>query len=180
MAYGQYQPYMVNPMVGQSNQYYGNYGNNSYQNGYSGMNQPQMNQPPMQNYGQIPQQSYQSPQQMQTSIAFINGQIEARAYPVAPGNRVYLFDTDGRTYYIKGVDFNGMPLPFKIFDSTEVIEPQLPMQNSYADSPNQVNMADYIRRDEVEDMISQEVEKRLLAMNNTKAGTMKRGSDTGA
>ena len=162
-----------------SNQYYGNYNNGPYQNngmmpnnGYMNNGYPTQNAP-MPPY-QAPQ-SYQSPQQMQTGIAFINGQIEARAYPVQPGYRMYLFDTDGRTYYVKGVDFNGMPLPFKTYDFTEVVEPQLPAQSSYSgDAP--VNMSDYIRRDEVENMIAAEVEKRLASMN----GTRKKGGETGA
>ena len=155
MAYGQYQPYGYN-----NQQAYGGY--SGYQGGY-----PQAGGPPApaSSYGHQPYQYQQqaAPQQMQTSIAFINGQIEARAYPVAPGNRVYLFDTDGRTYYVKGVDFNGMPLPFKTYDYTETVE-QPPQQSFDAGQPK-INMADYIRRDEVEGMIAAEVEKRLSAAN---------------
>ncbi len=164
MAYGTYQPYM--------------YGTPNYNNGYQYQPQPQpMNNPPMPmpNYGG---QSYQAqPQQMQTSIAFINGQIEARAYPVAPGNRVYLFDTDGRTYYVKGVDFNGMPLPFKVYDYTETVEQQYQAQSYASGAENQqtVDLSGYIRRDEVESMIANEVEKRLAAMN-----AKKKGGETGA
>lgn len=186
MAYGgnYSNPYMsVQP-----NMNYGNNGYNGYQNGYSGGYQqaaPVNYNQPVQNYGMQPYQS--APQQIQTSMAFVNGSIEGRAYPVAPGNRVYLFDTDGRTFYVKGVDFNGMPLPFKTYDYTETVEQQLPMQSQSYDGQPTVDMSNYIRRDEVENMIAQEVERRMAAMSvNTvpattaaKTGT-KKGADVGA
>jgi hypothetical protein len=165
MAYGQYaNPYM--------------YGQPNYNYGYSGANnwgQPQMpiNNPPT--YQTAPQA-----QQMQTSIVFISGgQIEARAYPVAPGSKVYLFDMDGRTFYVKGMDANGMPLPFKTYDYTETVEPQLPAQSYTAGMDHQaVDMSNYIRRDEVENMIVAEVEKRLASMNVPKA--TKKGGEANA
>ena len=168
MAYGQY----VNPyMYGQPNYNYGMNGGYSGANNWQG--QPQMmNNPPM--YQTAPQT-----QQMQTSIVFISGgQIEARAYPVAPGSKVYLFDMDGRTFYVKGMDANGMPLPFKTYDYTETIEPQLPVQ-SYTSGMEQqsVDLSNYIRRDEVENIIAAEVEKRISAMNTPKA---KRGGEVNA
>lgn len=171
MAYGQYQnPYMY----GQPN----NFNYNGMNSAYSGMNnwnQPQMQGGNPMNGNQPMYQTAPQSQQMQTSVAFISGgQIEARAYPVAPGNKVYLFDMDGRTFYVKGVDTNGMPLPFKTYDYTETIEPQLPAQSYASGMDSQsIDMSNYIRRDEVESMIAAEVERRL----NTKS---KKGGETGA
>lgn len=172
MAYGQYSnPYMM------SQASYNGYPNMGYQGNGSYGYQPPMNnfQPPMQNYGY--QQQAPTQQQIATTMAYVNGDIEARAYAVAPGNRVYLFDMDGRTFYSKGVDHNGMPLPFKTYEYTEVVE-TLPattpqsygaMQEPVQQQP-QINLDEYIKRDEVESMIAVEVEKRLAAMSKGKKG----------
>lgn len=161
--------YGYNPYIGAQQGY--------INNGYSGGFQQQ--QPYQQPINQQPiMQSYQAPQQMNTSMAFVSGPIEARSYMVAPGHRVYLFDTDGHTYYVKAVDFNGMPLPFKTYDYTEVVEPQLPVQGQSYDNQSQIDLSNYIRRDEVENMIAAEVEKRISAMNN--GTSKKKGGDLGA
>ena len=184
MNYGQQysNPYMnTQPNMGYQQPMNG-YNGNAY--GYSGgysANMPMVNNQP-QSYG-----GYQAPQsqQMRTSMAYTNGNIEAQAWAVAPGNMVYLFDMDGRTFYTKGVDHNGMPLPFKTYEYTEVVETMpVPTQNYGAQvtvQQPQINLDEYIKRDEVENMIAQEVERRLATMNTaTKSGVSKKGADVGA
>lgn len=51
------------------------------------------------------------------TVAWIQGgEASANAYPVAPGNRVYLFDRDNKVFFIKTVDQNGIPQPLVIAD----------------------------------------------------------------
>lgn len=56
--------------------------------------------------------SQQLPQMRSTQcsgLIYVLGEEEAKAYYVAPGNTVPLFDKDKPIMYIKSVDLNGMP-----------------------------------------------------------------------
>lgn len=54
-----------------------------------------------------------------SGMNWCQGEIGAKAYPVAPGNTVPIFDTEEKCVYIKSVDVMGRPLPLKILDYTE-------------------------------------------------------------
>ena len=58
----------------------------------------------------------------QTEMNWVQGIAGAKAFLVAPGNSVPLFDSEGNSFYIKAVDKSGMPLPLRIFDYHERIE----------------------------------------------------------
>ena len=47
------------------------------------------------------------------------GESGAKAYPVAPGNTVPIFDSEEQVIYIKSVDVMGRPLPLKVLEYTE-------------------------------------------------------------
>ena len=48
-------------------------------------------------------------QNMSSTINWVQGEIGAKAYPVAPGNSVQLMDSDAQYFYIKSADGTGMP-----------------------------------------------------------------------
>ena len=54
-----------------------------------------------------------------SGMNWCQGESGAKAYPVAPGNTVPIFDTEEKCVYIKSVDVMGRPLPLKILDYTE-------------------------------------------------------------
>ena len=54
-----------------------------------------------------------------SGMNWCQGESGAKAYPVAPGNTVPIFDTEEKCAYIKSVDVMGRPLPLKILDYTE-------------------------------------------------------------
>ena len=54
-----------------------------------------------------------------SGMNWCQGEGGAKAYPVAPGNTVPIFDTEDKCVYIKSVDVMGRPLPLKILDYTE-------------------------------------------------------------
>lgn len=83
--------------------------------------QPQYYQPPMMdNLGQLRQQQYQTPQAAppQNPMIWVQGEAAARAYLVANGNTVPLWDSENPVVYIKTVDASGMP-SMRILDYTE-------------------------------------------------------------
>ena len=103
------------------------------------------------------------PQQTPTvnnSFIWVQGEAGAKSYPVAPGNRVALFDSENPVVYIKEVDFYGKPLEMKIFDMIErtakpEVEPESP----------KIDLSNYITRDEMIESVgaavSKEVEKAI-------------------
>ena len=98
---------------------------------------------------------YYYPQQ---SMIYVSSEDEAKMYPVAPNNTVQLWDTSGKTVYLKQADVSGKP-SLRIFDLTERIEePEAP--------------AGYATRNEIEELRA-EIEK----LNKTLQRRKKNESD---
>lgn len=113
-----------------------NYGYQLYPQGYGqGYGQPmqdqlaQLRQPyqPMQMQPQtVPQgqpmiQAVQPPDNRtfsESSMIWVQGEAGAKAYMVAPGNSVVLWDSEADVLYIKSADMAGMPC-MRVFDYTE-------------------------------------------------------------
>lgn len=81
------------------------------------------------------------------SIIWVQGEAAARAYPIAPGTKLMLMDSENNVFYVKTSDSSGMPQPLKIFEYKEVsaVEP--------ASTPT------YITKEEFEERISKLEEK---------------------
>lgn len=60
-----------------------------------------------------------APAPSHNSIVWVQGEVGAKAYPVAPGSSVLLMDSEEAVMYIKSTDNSGMPLPLRVFDYTE-------------------------------------------------------------
>lgn len=56
-----------------------------------------------------PYQQYQNQYQPQSSRIWVQGEAGARAYLVAPGNTVELWDSDAQSIYLKSADASGIP-----------------------------------------------------------------------
>lgn len=102
-----------------------------------------------------------SPQTMaNTSLIWVQGEAGAKSYPVAPGNRVALFDSENPVVYVKEVDIYGKPLEIKIYDLVE----RTSVAEKVPKEPK-IDLSNYITRDEMIDSIasavSQEVEKAI-------------------
>lgn len=68
----------------------------------------------------VPQVQPQQTQQHQNSgVIWVNSENEAKTYPVASGQSVFLFDRDNPVFYVKSADQSGMALPLRIFDYKE-------------------------------------------------------------
>lgn len=76
--------------------------------------QPQQLNPP-----QAPTAPIQGQGAQTGGIIWVRGEEGAKAYLVAPGQSVQLFDTESDTFYIAANDISGMPLPLRIFDYKE-------------------------------------------------------------
>ena len=57
------------------------------------------------------------------SCAYVQGEAAAKAYPVAPGQFVVLIDTEDPVIYTKTTDQFGRPMPIRILDYVERVDP---------------------------------------------------------
>lgn len=95
-----------------------------------------------------PQQPQMQTQPQSNSIVWVQGEVGARAYPVAPGNSMILLDSESSVFYLKSTDASGMPMPLRIFDFKERTQQttQTPLQTT-------PNLTEYVRKDELEQLI---------------------------
>ena len=125
------------------------------------------------------QQSYQQQPQMQTpmqtpinpqntGIIWVQGEIGARAYPVAAGNSVLLMDSEGQNFFIKSADMSGMPT-MKRYSYSEVVEEPLKLESH---DNRDYDTAKLASRDEVKKLQEEVVElkKQLEAMGANAGG----------
>lgn len=83
-------------------------------------------------------QTVQNAPQQATELKWVQGISDAKAYPVAPGNTVSLWDSEASVIYVKSADNTGMP-SMKILDYTvrkedkPANQPILEAKHEYAD-----------------------------------------------
>lgn len=121
-------------------------------NGYYPQYQPQMQQMPMQDNLQQLRSQQLLPTQMSATTGgddriWIQGEVGAKAYIVAPGNTVPLWDSESQTIYLKSVNAAGIPSMQKL---TYAFDEQRPS----------VNMDQFITREEFEKVISELKEQK--------------------
>lgn len=81
------------------------------------------------------------PQQSQsTGLIWVQGIEAAKAYPVAPGNTVQLWDSEAPVVYLKAADQSGMP-QLRAFDLVERVS-----------AAPRAKEADYVTRQEFEEL----------------------------
>lgn len=93
--------------------------------GYNNYMFPQGYQPAIipQYQAAVPQIQQNAPQQQaqpqNNGIIWVQGELAAKGYPVAPNQSVLLMDSEQSAFYIKSADNAGMPQPLRIFDYSE-------------------------------------------------------------
>lgn len=122
---------------------------------YNPYTQPYSYQPQMMSNTSMQQNQYAQPQQQMpssSSITWVQGEVGARAYPVAAGSSVMLMDSDDKYFYIKSADNMGMPSLHKYYYS-EVVEEQPRLENKHSNSFNSENMVNREELKELQDEI---------------------------
>jgi len=92
---------------------------------------------------------YQSPYMANSNsnaIIWVQGESGAKAYPVAPGNSLALFDSESDRFFIKSTDASGMPLPLRVFNYVEQKENAVISNAIHTDN-------DYVTRKEFEELL---------------------------
>lgn len=91
-------------------------------------------------------------QQENTGIIWVQGEAGAKAYLVAPGNTVQLWDSESQTIYLKSADMSGMP-SMRVLDYTERTAPT-PMRQNQKTAQN-VDLSGFVTRDELEEILAE-------------------------
>ena len=87
--------------------------------------------------------------QNNNGLIWVNGEVGAKSYLVAPGNTVMLMDAENSTFYLKSADASGMPMPLRIFDYKE--RSDMPSQPASAPTSGElVNFDNFVTREEFE------------------------------
>lgn len=111
--------------------------------------QPNYQQPtyPQPNY----QQTYQATTtpMTQTSIVWVTSEDYARQYPVAPNGTVYFMNENEPYFYAKSADAMGKPT----FRKSRLVDESEHTEN--------VNLTEYIKREEIDNIISNAVQKEV-------------------
>ena len=109
-----------------------------------------------------------------SQFVWVQGEAGAKSYPVAPGNRIALFDSENPVVYIKTVDLSGKPAEMEIFDLVKR-EPK-PVEES-----PKVDFTSFITREEISqivaDSVSKEVEKAISGLSLKPAPKKKKEVD---
>lgn len=145
MAY--YQPYGYQP----------NYYGQPVPDQLAQLRQNQMQQPMMQAQMQMQPTQMQTQQADSSGIIWVQGEAGAKAYLVAPGNTVQLWDSESQTIYLKSADMSGMP-SMRILDYTERNTAQPPKPKE-----PQIDLTQFITRDELENILAERLKRPAKA-----------------
>lgn len=92
-----------------------------------------------------------------TVVTWVNGANEAYQFPVSLGQSVLLMDRGSSTLYSKSADTSGR-ITFETYDLVKRVEP----------APAEVkepDLSDYVRNDELEEIINRAINKALQKRN---------------
>lgn len=111
---------------------------NPYQNQY--MTQMQMAQPVQ----------VQQPQ-LNNGLIWVQGEMGAKSYLVAPNTTVLLMDSENQRFYLKSSDASGMPLPLRVFEYTEKAQNTPKM----ASEEKTMDLSSYATKAEIEPILAE-------------------------
>lgn len=96
------------------------------------------------------------------SCAYVQGEAAAKAYPVAPGQFVVLIDTEDPVIYTKTTDQFGRPMPIRILDYVERVDPPV----------EQPKNSEYITKSDFDKFKNEIID--LLKINQNKQNNFKK------
>lgn len=113
-------------------------------------------------YTQSPQISSTAASNSQGNIIWVQGEVGAKSYAVAPNTTVQLWDSESQVIYLKSADASGMP-SMKILDYT--------IRDNVSNTQTQIT-SNYVTQSEF-DAFKQEIQKMIGGNTNesTVSGT---------
>lgn len=165
-----------------------------YQNGYQQNNYPQYSYNQQQQY--MMPQSYQNTtnyattipqtnniqsnvlQQQQNNnigIIWVQGEAGAKAYPLAPNNKVLLMDSEAPVLYVKSVNTSGIPDPLLIYDLVERKDTQIVQNEESTDRIKEIEE----RLDKIENKLQNNIVNNNTNKQNTSGSNKQRRNNNG-
>ena len=130
-------------------------------------------QTPLQQIPQsMPVQMPQQPQPMSSGIIWVQGKSAAQAYPVPAGQTILLMDSDSPTLYLKTTDVSGRPAPMVVYD---LVERKEDVAATDTPKPEPVDLSEYVKRSEIEDLIEQKMSEIKFTTTTAPAISNKHG-----
>lgn len=77
---------------------------------------------------------------------WVQGEAAAKAYPVAPGNKILLMDSENPVIYLKSADMNGRPLEMEIYDLVKRNPEEVKVEESQ-----------FVRAEELDEIIDRKI-----------------------
>ena len=165
----------------------------SYQNGYQQNNYPQYSYNQQQQY--MMPQSYQNTanyattipqtnnnqsnvlqqQQNNIGIIWVQGEAGAKAYPLAPNNKVLLMDSEAPVLYVKSVNTSGIPDPLLIYDLVERKDTQIVQNEESTDRIKEIEE----RLDKIENKLQNNIVNNNINKQNTSGSNKQRRNNNG-
>lgn len=99
------------------------------------------------------QQDRYQPTLAQPILAYVANRTAADLFNVNPGQSAILIDMDNPFVYRKSRGVDGKLLPLEIFDLVLHKDPEI--------APQTVNMDGYVKYEDIDRIVSEEVEKRI-------------------
>ena len=121
---------------------------------YDQMQTPSFNQQPI---VQPVQQMPTPAPQTNNGLVWVQGEVAAKSYPVAPNCTVMLMDSEGERFYLKSADASGVPLPLRVFEYTE--------RNNAPASDFKVGTSDFSEMDD-RFVTREEFERRMASIGS--------------
>ena len=95
-----------------------------------------------------------SPAPESGGIIWVQGEAGAKAYLVAPGSTVQLWDSENPVIYLKSADMSGMP-SMRVLDYTE----RGGTAGGISQEEQKIDLSAYITRDELEAILSERLKR---------------------
>jgi hypothetical protein len=118
------------------------------------------------------------PQTPTNDMIFVLNENEASSFPVAPNNRVVLWDKNQTTFYVKSANAQGIP-SMQIFDFSERAQnaPQMPAEHVCKCGDNFVTKDDFNALKGDFEALSKRFEETAVTQTTKTPKTTKKGDD---
>lgn len=125
---------------------------------------PMVSQPqnPLMSIVTQPQQTT-IPQVYFTKMAWSQGDTAARAYQLAPGEKVYFMDSDAPFVYVREADMTGRPLPMETYQLVKKTGDDVP-EKPKVDLSQFVktdDIASFVKADDIKAIVAKAVEEQV-------------------
>lgn len=102
----------------------------------------------------VPQVQNQQQNTNGVIMSWVQGINGAKAYPLAPNSRAFLFDSEKDSFYVKTTDQSGMPQPIREFEYYESTP------ETTTSTASEIDTSNFVTKQDLEEALSKMKEER--------------------